>query len=269
MKTKLLLLTFLFIPAFFSFSEDLQTVDEKVFALDLKKDAVLFSSAIALNAAQIAINPDYARWHGERYSLSNVNALDRLITRGYSKKRDDAGSVATTLAALAPSAIYIANPGEWKTVTVMYAQSFLLAYALKELGKDFFDRTRPYMYHSSKPSYIRKGKTDWHNSFPSGHTTMAFTGAAFASYVFGEYHQDTKLRWLVTGISYSLAASTAALRISSGNHFITDTMAGAFIGTLCGVGVPWLHHQKHIHKDNEILSSLQLLPNGFMFSIHL
>ena len=38
-----------------------------------------------------------------------------------------------------------------------------------------------------------------------------------------------------------MAAATALLRIFSGNHFPTDVAAGAVIGTIYGIGVPWLH----------------------------
>ncbi len=246
-----------------------QSAQETVFSLDLVKESIIIGTGVALNTTQVIVKPDYARWHGECYDLSNVNALDRKFARGYSKNLDLAGDIVMSLSILAPATVYASKPSEWKTITVMYAESVLLAYGFKEIGKDLFDRTRPYMYHSSKPSEVYHGDKDWHNSFPSGHSTMAFTGAAFASYVFGEYNQDTKLRWAVTALSYSLAAGTAVLRMSSGNHFLTDTFAGAVIGTVCGVGVPWLHRQKKLNRDDKILSSLQVLPNGFMFSIHL
>ena len=41
--------------------------------------------------------------------------------------------------------------------------------------------------------------------------------------------------------AYTAATTTAVLRILSGNHFMTDVLTGALLGTLWGVGVPMLH----------------------------
>ena len=41
--------------------------------------------------------------------------------------------------------------------------------------------------------------------------------------------------------SYSLATATALLRIMSGNHFMTDVLSGALLGTIWGIGVPMVH----------------------------
>jgi undecaprenyl-diphosphatase len=42
----------------------------------------------------------------------------------------------------------------------------------------------------------------------------------------------------VTITSYALALATAALRVGSGNHFLSDVVAGALIGTVSGIVIP-------------------------------
>ena len=70
---------------------------------------------------------------------------------------------------------------------------------------------------------------------------MAFASAGFVSYVFSRYYPESKLKVPVIVTAYTAATTTAVLRILSGNHFMTDVLTGALLGTLWGVGVPMLH----------------------------
>ena len=65
-----------------------------------------------------------------------------------------------------------------------------------------------------------------HNSFPSGHTAMAFMGAEFLR---REYRNVSP--WIgVAG--YAVAAGTGFLRMYNNRHWATDVIAGAGIGIL-------------------------------------
>lgn len=63
-------------------------------------------------------------------------------------------------------------------------------------------------------------------SFPSGHTSMAFTLAHFMHREYGE-----KSIWFSIG-AYSCAATVGILRISKDAHWISDVFAGAGVGIL-------------------------------------
>jgi membrane-associated phospholipid phosphatase len=64
------------------------------------------------------------------------------------------------------------------------------------------------------------------NSFPSGHTATAFTGAHL---LFREYRKESI--WI--GVSgYGMAAATGALRVVNRRHWVSDTVAGAGIAIL-------------------------------------
>ena len=122
----------------------------------------------------------------------------------------------------------------------MYAEAFLLANGIKELTKTFVSRPRPYMYFDGYPQK-KLDEGDWDDSFFSGHTALAFTGAAFTSYVFAKYNPDSPWRFAVAAGTYTLAAATGIMRVAGGNHFVTDVLVGAAVGTACGILVPWLH----------------------------
>ena len=116
------------------------------------------------------------------------------------------------------------------------------------------------MYYDGYPQQ-KVDSGSWNRSFPSAHTSMSFAGASFASYVFWKYNPESKWRILVTAISYSLAATVAVLRVASGNHFATDVLAGALIGTAIGIGIPALHT---LIADKDIAVSIS--PFGLVFS---
>jgi len=140
----------------------------------------------------------------------------------------DWASKALTLAALAtPSVMLTTDSRQWWGVGTVYAESLVWAWGLKDLGKAAFHRVRP-----------GDGTSD---SFPSGHSTLAFTGAAFATVAFGRAHPGSPWTLPLGVATYGLAATAAALRVTSGNHYLTDVVAGAVVGTLAGVVVPWLH----------------------------
>ena len=170
---------------------------------------------------------------------SEVNKFDALVMNPYSKPLDKTASLLNAGLMVSPALLAINRSTEdIATLGVMYLETMAGAYASKEILKKVVDRPRPYTYFEGTPE---DENDDWNNSFPSGHTTMAFASAGFVSYVFSRYYPDSKWKAPIIAASYSLAATTAVLRIMSGNHFMTDVLAGALLGTLWGIGIPMLH----------------------------
>ncbi|GAB6393768.1 MAG: phosphatase PAP2 family protein [Bacteroidales bacterium] len=65
------------------------------------------------------------------------------------------------------------------------------------------------------------------NSFPSGHTAMAFVGAHI---LFKEYRDISP--WIGTA-GYAVATATGVMRILNRRHWLSDVVAGAGVGILC------------------------------------
>ena len=239
-----------------------------VFAVDGLKDGLIFGSGVLLSGGDLLLDNvlefNRAEYDPSKvYDKDDVNALDRIFMNSYSKKLDRAGDISLVAAMAAPAVLLATDKDEWFTVGVMYAETLLIANGIKELTKLCVTRARPYMYYD--PSTYPEDDLedgDFANSFPSGHSTMAFAGATFASYTFSKYFPDSPYRYAVTGGSYALALATAALRIKSGNHFMTDVMTGAALGTAVGFLVPWLHT---FNTKNDL--NLGLTGNGVLFRV--
>lgn len=94
--------------------------------------------------------------------------------------------------------------------------------------KSAVGRSRPYV--GAGPGIWKgfKGEGDAEASFPSGHTSMAFTLAAVAA-------EDLPPAGDVA--VYGLAAAVGASRIHQDQHWATDVLAGAALGWAIGKGV--------------------------------
>lgn len=91
------------------------------------------------------------------------------------------------------------------------------------------NRERPYEKY---PTVIYPYQIDNDPSFPSGHTSTAFTTATSLSINFK--------KWYVVVPAYAWAASVGYARMYLGEHYPTDVLAGAVIGTGSAFLSNWL-----------------------------
>ncbi len=208
-------------------------------------------------------------FNAAEWDKTDIPELEQIFMRPYSKTLHIVGTGTMGLAVAAPAVFAIMPYTEWLTIGTMYAETLLLANGIKEWTKLLVYRARPYMYFDGYPQdKVEDG--DWNCSFPSGHTTMAFAGAAFTTMVFCQCCSDSNWKYAVAGLSFGLAAATGALRMASGNHFLTDVIVGAVIGTGCGLLVPYLHSKSFYgffeKKDGSARAVVS--PTSLSFSIN-
>ncbi len=96
------------------------------------------------------------------------------------------------------------------------------------------------------------------NSFPSGHTSFAFTGAQI---IHEEYGQKSIIYSI---LGYGIGASVGALRMVNNRHWLADVVTGAGIGMvstkLAYKLFPWA--QKKVFKNENIVIMPSYLPKG-------
>ena len=219
------------------------------FRVTAKGDGILVGACIATTATALALPyildlPDY---DGKTYDKSSINSLDRKFARKYNRAIHNAGTATVAGCYLITPVLYLAEYSlgnfdfhEGLMVAVMFAETVGIGNSVKNFLKVAFQRKRPYMYFDGFPE-DKISNHDFEFSFPSGHTLDAFATATFASYTFCKYFPQSDYKLPVIAGSYALAATTAFLRVASGNHFVTDVLSGAAIGTVIGFSVPWLH----------------------------
>ena len=240
----------------------------ETFALSPVTDGLLFGSGLLLSGGNLitkyAVKINRQEYDGKIYDKDDVNSFDRLFMNSYSATNDKIADFLMAASMASPRVLAATDREEWFTCAVMYAETLMIANGIKETVKLFVNRPRPYMYYDSEtfPEDVNDNG-DWADSFFSGHATLSFAGATFASYAFWKYFPESKWRIPVLAGSYTLAATTAVMRLSSGNHFMTDVLTGAVIGSGVGFLVPWLHTFNAKHKDFNV----GVLANGFSVAV--
>lgn len=225
------------------------------FVLDPWADSILMTVGVGASAGSFIWEKQVSKTATSpsniEFDLSSVNKLDAAFAHPYSKALHLVGTGTCGMnLVIMPAAVFatelIMGNLPWQdvgTIVTMYAEAFFLAYGIKDTLKMAVHRARPYMYFPGQedPKKIVDGEYDWSLSFPSGHTTNAFMGASFLSYVFCKYYPESNFRIPVVATSFTFAVATGVLRVLSGNHFVTDVCTGALIGSVCGFGVPFIH----------------------------
>ncbi|MBR1785360.1 MAG: phosphatase PAP2 family protein [Bacteroidales bacterium] len=107
------------------------------------------------------------------------------------------------------------------------ARIALLETASFLLGSTFVQAAK-YGLHVHRPEGVGV------NSFPSGHTFIAFTGAEVLRREFGQSHP-----WLAAA-GYAVAAMVGAMRVYNNRHWLGDVMAGAGVALICVGATYWI-----------------------------
>lgn len=171
---------------------------------------VLRTDQVALHAA---INAHHAPW---------ADAFFRLWT-------NVAAGWTPTILALA----LIAH--SWRYFLMMGLSAGLSALVVQALKHFFFsDHDRPVEFMAQMPGlYLVPGEDmNHHFSFPSGHSTAAFSMCLAAAVLIGRRGPAALLA--IT------AATLAFSRVYLSQHFTEDVLAGAAVGTITGIGVYYL-----------------------------
>ena len=105
----------------------------------------------------------------------------------------------------------------------LMVESFLVSGVITQLGKILFGRTRPYTDEGPTEfaPWRITAKTE-RRSFPSGHTSSAFSVMTFLAKQYDH--------WWVKVPAYTAAASVALQRIDSRNHWGADVVVGGAVG---------------------------------------
>lgn len=263
-----LIFTLFFLPSvIFSYNDNFKWLgQEDTFKLDPLTDGILLGTGTALNGTVFLVDHVFDINKKEWNSIpakTEINGFDRFFMNDYSKPLDITADALQYLAFTTPLLFCATNLKEMPTIVTMYAETLLMAKGTADSLKLLASRTRPCMYYDNYPqAFIDDG--DWCKSWPSGHTTYTFASAAFLTYTFAKYNPDSYWKYVVAGTSYAIALTTGTLRVLSGNHFVTDVLTGAAIGTAWGFLVPWLHTLKIDENSN-----LSVTPVGVSFSLSL
>jgi membrane-associated phospholipid phosphatase len=158
--------------------------------------------------------------------LKKINARETAFKNNY---LEGAASSVTVTSIGAPVAVYAAGlikHNKKLQIDGLYmAGSYLLSAVLTQSIKRIVNRKRPF---ETLSFIVKRDDEDGGLSFPSGHTSAAFSTATELAL---RYRQ-----WYVVVPAYLYAASVGWARMYQGVHYPSDVLAGA----LLGAGSAWI-----------------------------
>jgi membrane-associated phospholipid phosphatase len=209
--------------------------------------------AIAGGSALIPDAPD--RWRGK-------NEFDESVRDSIGIEDFDGGQWARDVSDVL-LAISVMNPLLVDSLVITYwyrrsedvaaqmalisAEALAVASALQGVTAGFASRERPYGRNcggSLNPRLDDCESSKRYRSFFSGHTALSFAGAGVSCShhmrhrVFGDAAPDV----VACAVAFTSAGVVGTMRVVGDQHYATDVLMGAAVGTLSGLGVPWLLH---------------------------
>lgn len=181
-------------------------------------------------------------------------SLDRNIIGERSVRADRDSDIFRDLAFAYPAILtFVSQPSgdRWRGSfqhLLEYAEAMLIAEGMSSVIKRWADRPRPFTYlpEGERPNNSAYNVTsdEAFESMPSGHAAMSFCSASFtiADHLLARPQASGLERAAVAFVGGYLAGMTVGMRLEGGQHFPSDTMVGALIGTTCGVATPMVHH---------------------------
>lgn len=198
---------------------------------------------------------------------------DRVIHDALKWKHPKAADMASTvlLGAIAASPLLTPLFSEHSYIdTLMLSmQAMAITALVTSAAKLIVARERPRSYYRSR----RPSGTSDNLSFFSGHTALAFSAASSVAYLIGREHPDVAP--IVWPVAMSAALTVGYLRLASEDHYFSDVVIGAIVGTTAGILVPLLQYDHYFGDDDDDGPSVVLTPFtdgsgavGFMASGH-
>jgi len=170
------------------------------------------------------------------FSLSSLAAF----TFEYNESLSKASDITLGLTLVTPGVLgLIAPPSDYIAIVSSYAGTMVSAYGVRTVLKQVIHKPRPYVGQIDRPA----DTSEDYESFPSGHSIMAFSAAAYAQTMQLLFYPDSTTMKAVSATTWILAATTATLRVISGNHYLEDVLAGAAIGSAIGFLGPYLTYR--------------------------
>jgi len=169
----------------------------------------------------------------------SLSGFDRIALDNFSGSAATASTVALigVMAFSGFSSVHGTTPAQARGNVAVLSNALIWTYAATYWVKVLAHRSRPVLYTAAASAAA--SDPDNRRSFPSGHASVAFAAATTYFVIAGREHLPHRTRNAL--LAYGAAAAVAALRVSAGQHFPTDVIGGAVLGS----GIGWLAATVH------------------------
>jgi membrane-associated phospholipid phosphatase len=209
-------------------------------ATDAAVTAIAGGATLGLMALKPQLAPAACRW-------CNPPGFDADVTRALAWRNTDAAGTASDVLVVVLGAGALGNAlldgvrrdgAELGIANVLLITEATSIAMLVDTGVKYAaGRARPYAYLGRQVTDPR----DANLSFFSGHMTFAFAVAASSATLLLSQHVPGA-EWM-SAAAFVAAGAVGYLRVAAEQHYLTDVLAGAAVGTVVGWAVPYLFHR--------------------------
>ncbi|MCF7858643.1 MAG: phosphatase PAP2 family protein [Candidatus Cloacimonetes bacterium] len=180
--------------------------------------------------------------------LSNLNQndvpfFDKIAFQPYSNKLKDLSDYTAYLTI--GTAIYCLYDNDTSTLLdnlIVYAEIMTAQSAIGKWTKTLTKRFRPFVYDPDV-DIIKKQQRNSQHSFYSHHSSTVFAAATCSYY---RYYQKYGHNYFLASLLFSTASATAILRVASAQHFPSDVVIGALMGSCISFGISKYHNNNKL-----------------------
>ena len=136
-------------------------------------------------------------------------------------------------------------------ITFHAAEAVVVGSLASQVIRGPLGRSRPHVSNHTDQYDFKpfKGFRDFdHRAFPSIHTASAFAVATV--YTLETQRRAPRATWIVAPIAYTLAAGPAISRMYTGQHWASDILGGAIMGTFAGLKIVRYNHD--VRPNNRV-----------------
>lgn len=196
------------------------------------KDWLYAGGVLGATGVAYAFDEDIREWSQEKRQESSDDVWEAISLLGK-------GGTLLVLSAGLYASGEIADSKSIRRTALLSLESYVISGILAVSMKYVVGRARPYADQGNN-TFKPFSSDSAYYSFPSGHTTSAFSVASVIAY------QSDSL--LVDILAYSVATLVGISRIRLDSHWASDVVAGAALGYFIGHKICTLHDQKE--KNN-------------------
>jgi hypothetical protein len=242
---------------------------------------VLTFTGFAVGLGSFLVPPSKTPWRGrnslDEWGVRTLGASSYEAGRTAQDTSDVLASLTIAYPFLVDSLIvsywYRRSPEVATQISLITLEAVSVAELIQGPTAALTSRERPYGRDCGKgiPSNHEDcAGSDRYRSFYSGHTTVSFVAATVtcSHHLRHDLFGDASADGMACGAALASAATVGTMRIVGNKHYVTDVLAGAGIGTLTGLGVPWLLHYGPLARieSSRATGSIELtllpLPGG-------
>lgn len=212
------------------------------YTTEFSRDALLLGTGVTLFTTGMILSHNMKPVPESTLDRQHIFHPDRFVLKysNHTTKVLSDITLYTCLALPVVAALTADSDEDKRTGLIMFAESNLITQGLTFITKALVKRPRPSAYQGIgiENGYLTKRAS---RSFFSGHTSFAFSAAVMAGLIFENNKSNKKWDSAFWASALATASATGIFRITSGNHFLTDVLVGAAVGTLTSVLIAEAH----------------------------